>query len=797
MTIPNYSESDTRSKLIDPALRQRGWTEDHIRREENAGESVKVGGRWKREQKKVDYVLRVPVVGGAEPVAVGLIEAKKNTLPPGHGLEQAKQYGEAKRLNVPFVFTSNGSQYVEYDSTTGLTSPPRPMDQFPTPAELRQRYEAFKGFGLETPAAQPLLTRYTGGDSVRRYYQDAAIRAVLERIAAGGNRALLALATGAGKTRIAVHLLKRIADAGQLRRVLFVCDRTELRDQAHAAFHNVFGNDAQKVEKGNPKKNARILIATYQTLDVDTDTDTGSFFTDNYPANYFSHIIIDEAHRSAWGKWSIVLTRNPDAVQIGLTATPRQLKVKEEALASPEAQADLQVTADNLRYFGEPVYEYDMAQGIKDGYLAAVEVQRSTVNLDNTGITRTQIMALQPRDHVTGRLLTEKEVADLYERTSFEGRILLPDRQHAMSEDLFRHLLATGGPEQKTIIFCASDTHAQQIANLMNNLYARWCQQQGRALKEHYAFKCTAASSGNDMLPDFKESGSSYFIATTVELLTTGVDVPRARNIVFFRYLKSPISFYQMVGRGTRLYLQDNKLSFRVYDYTGATDLFGEDFITEPRREAGDDRGGDDGGGDLPPDKPDWVESARVEVAGFDVVVADQGKFIVTQVDGREKLITVEEYKQEVAARLVAQAPDLGSFRDQWVQPDARRALLWGLPSQGQSAELIRALDELSDCDLFDVLGGLGYGLAPRTLQERADAFAYKQAGWLRGLPPAAAATIRAIAGQFAQGGTDELESGQIWQTPAVRQAGGVQALTLAGDPAHLLKETKVRMFAA
>jgi type I restriction enzyme R subunit len=160
---------------------------------------------------------------------------------------------------------------------------------------------------------------------------------VLEKLARGDRRALLALATGSGKTFIAVHLLKKIADAGQLRRALFVCDRDELRSQGLGAFQNVFGADAASVSSGNPQKNARVLIATYQTLDVATDDADANFLVANYPENYFSHIVIDECHRSAWGKWSQVLTRNADAVQIGLTATPRQIELTERSV---EAQAD-------------------------------------------------------------------------------------------------------------------------------------------------------------------------------------------------------------------------------------------------------------------------------------------------------------------------------------------------------------------------------------------------------------------------------------------------------------------------
>jgi type I restriction enzyme R subunit len=280
----------------------------------------------------MDYVLRVKVNDETQPVAVGLIEAKAEHLPPEHGLEQARRYG--RWHNVPFVFSSNGHQFVEYDTFTGFTSSPRPLSEMPTPAELRQRYEQGKGFRLDDPVAGPLLTRYAGGETERRYYQDAAIRAVFEKLAqcaarSEPRRALLSLATGTGKTFIAVQLLRRLADAGQLRRALFVCDRDELRLQALNAFQNAFGANAAQVKTNEPQKNARILIATYQTLGVDTE-EVDSFLTRHYPENYFSHIVIDECHRSAWGKWSEVLTRNPDAVQIGLTATPRELDVNED-----------------------------------------------------------------------------------------------------------------------------------------------------------------------------------------------------------------------------------------------------------------------------------------------------------------------------------------------------------------------------------------------------------------------------------------------------------------------------------
>jgi type I restriction enzyme R subunit len=792
------SESDTRAKLIDPAIHARGWTEDLIRREETAATVDIIDGFPRRRARgRVDYVLRVKVNPDTQPVAVALIEAKAEHLPPAHGLEQAKLYATSKRLNVPFVFSSNGHLFVEYDRITGMTSTPRPLAQMPTPAELRSRYEQRMGFTLDAPLAKPLLARYTGGEATRRYYQDAAIRAVLEKLARGEKRALLSLATGAGKTFIAVHLLKRFADVGQLRRALFVCDRDELRSQALGALQNVFGADAAEVYRKpdgtNNARNARVHVATYQTLDVDSEEGTANFLTTYYPENYFSHIVIDECHRSAWGKWSQVLTRNPDAVQIGLTATPRQLKITEQ---SKEAQADAQITADNIRHFGEPVYEYDMSQGIEDGYLAACEIVRRDIFLDNkeqsereTGVERGDLVGKRVTDAITGEPLTLVDIQPRYEAPSFEDRLLMPERVAQMSRDLFDYLLASGGPEQKTIIFCARDRHADDVAAAMNNLYADWCAKNGKPRLDPYAFKCTAAVGGAQYLADLRAASRHHFIATTVELLTTGVDVPCVRNIVFFKYVRSPIAFYQMVGRGTRLDAPTNKLMFRVYDYTDATRLFGETFTTEPIRT----RKRPEGPEPEPPEPPE----RPILVEGFDVRITDAGRYIVTMVDGKAAPVTVEEYKQQLAARLVEEAPTLDAFRSRWIVPPERRELLGRLPDAGRSAFLVRALEEMTEYDLYDVLAELGYGLAPRTREARAEAFLYKHADWLSTLPRGATATLKALAEQFARAGTDGLENPQVFQTPEVVRAGGLGALRALGKPADVLRETKERMFAA
>ncbi len=778
------SEADTRAKLIDPGLHARGWTEDLIRREVTNAPIDIVGGRARRRERggRADYVLRVLARADTQPVAVALIEAKQEDSAPDLGLEKCKNY--SRRMNVPFVFASNGHQFVEYNSRSGLTSRPRQLSRFPSPADLRARYEDAVGFSLDSEAAKPLLQPYPGGEARRRYYQDAAIRAVLEKFARGERRALLSLATGSGKTLIAVLLLRKIAEAGQLRRALFVCDRDELRTQALTAFQNEFGNDAAEVSANNPQHNARILIGTYQTLNVAGEDEDASFLTNNYPEDYFSHIIIDECHRSAWGKWSTVLLRNPAAYQIGLTATPREIIGGNLA----ERTEDEQISGNNLRHFGEPVYEYDMAQGIEDGYLAACEVIRRVINVDQTGVTRRDIeqLTLDLTDARTGEVLMAAEARETYDAPSFEARIQLPDRVEATCDDLFQQLLATGGPEQKTIAFCTRDSHADAVTAAMNNLYAEWCRANGRERRDPYAFKCTASVGGSNYIADLRGLQRSHFVAATVELLTTGVDVPSVRNIVFMKYVRSPISFYQMVGRGTRIDEPTGKLMFRVYDYTNATRLFGHAFITHaaPSREAPE---GGDG------HQPERI----VRVEGLEVHIRDDGRYIVTSVNGREALITVEEYRQRLAEKLLAEAGNLEAFRRLWIVPSSRRSLMEHLPNGESGARLLRDVIGLEDCDLYDVLADIAYGLAPRTRPQRAEAFSYKNKRWLHGLPEPAAATLEALAAQFSAGGTEALENPHVFEAQAVRRAGGLAALQRLGKPESVLRKTKERLFAA
>lgn len=797
-----YGEADTRAKLIDPAIHGKGWTEEHIRREETAGGIEVVEGEARRSSKgRVDYTLRVKVSATSQPVALAYIEAKAENKPPTEGLQQGKDYAAAsKRLNVPFVFSTNGHLFVEFDSFTGLTITPKPLTEFPSPESLRQRYETGKGFALDSEAAKPLLIPYAGGEATRRYYQDAAIRAVLEEIARGRNRALLSLATGAGKTFIAVHLLKRIADAGMLRKALFVCDRDELRTQALTAFSNLFGSDVAEVFEGadgkNNARNAKIHIATYQTLDSPAGDKARNFFFKHYmEKNDFSHIIIDECHRSAWGEWRFFLEHNPDAIQVGLTATPRQIlltaKAKAEYKASP-ATADEKVLRDNIEYFGEPVYEYTLAQGIEDGYLAPPEIftfdlfhDAKTESEREERVRREEIKDKKLTSATTGQTLTAEQVKEEYSPSELDERLLMPDRVRETAKHLFDQLLVHGGtPEQKTILFCASDIHADRMAEALGNLYRDWCLAEGVEPKAYFAFKCTAKSGGADHVADLRGSASSHFIACTVDLLSTGVDVPCVRNIVFLQYVRSPIVFHQMLGRGTRIDVDTGKLMFRVFDYTDATSLIGAEFKTKFK-----------GSGTKRPPGPPPEPPAIVE--GVQIRVEPTGRWLTAVVDGKHGRITLEEYRERIAQRLVAEAGNIIDFRAIWIQPPDRRSLIDGIVRGGFSPRALQVAEEADECDLYDVLGEVGYGLNRLRRADRAFAFTYKHRPWLDGMPPTSAATVRAIASQFARAGTEALETPQIFSTPEVLKAGGLPALKIIGDPGVILLETKERLFAA
>ena len=752
---------------------------------------------------------------------LAIIEAKHEGLAPEHGLQQGKGYRVGQLNHVPFVFSSNGHLFVEYDEESGVTSEAKPLSEFPTPDELMARYLAQRGLNPATPEMKLLTTSYKQGREYLRYYQDAGIRAAFEQIIwqrqqKVSARVLLPIATGGGKTRMAAALLRRIYDAGFMGKALFVCDRTELRDNGLGDFQAAFGNDAAEVDTRHPQKNAKVMIATYQTLgdkqptgydDEDTTavatmdmpvepTIDATFFLKNYPPGYFDVIVIDECHRSAWGKWFVILENNKQAIQIGLTATPREIKLpetKNPELARQLAE-DKRLLADNLKYFGEPPYEYPYAQGVADGYLAPCEIEQYDIHHDGQltperirGVLRADIAEKKLTDLYTGQKLPPDAVPQFNEGASIENKLIMPDRVKAMSAHLFARLLATGddNPLQKTIVFCASDPHADAITNELNGIYSQWAKEHGQKRVRNYAFKCMSSVNGQALIPDFRGSKKSHVIAMTKDLLTTGVNVPPVRNIVFFRYVQSPLLFHQMVGRGTRIDEESGKLMFRIFDYTGATALFGAEFVTPPPPEPGPPK----------PPPPPGPPPQKVRVKGVGIEIADTGRFNLLMRDGRLQRVTPLEYRDELVKQLTESVPTLADFRAKWLDPAQRGALLKQLRDQQLLPELVQEGAHMEAYDEFDILAAFAYGLAPMTRAKRAAQFADGKPVWLVQLPQPSAKVIRAIVKQFEKAGTAALESNELWQTLGVPNA--LRELKQGGSANELLRKTKETLFVA
>jgi type I restriction enzyme R subunit len=801
----SMNEAETRYHLIDPMLRTKGYvSRDQITLETILTpppvEPTGAKGRRRKGPGRTDYLLCVQVGGMPRALPVAVLEAKKEGEDPLKGMQQAKGYADCLRFDVKYVFSTNGHRYAEFDCGTGFQGGPFPFPDFPPHPDLTARYAKDHGIDLTRPEAALLFQADSPAWSISRYYQDAAIRAAIEQILLDGQankpcRILLALATGAGKTVIATNLLWRLSQAGLLPKpALFLCDRDELRVQAYNKLSAAFGDDARivKLEKGgNAAQNARVHIATYQTLGLDDDQGFASFLSDHYGDDAFSVIIIDECHRSAWGRWSEVLRRNPNAIHIGLTATPRQLEESSQASAE-----DQEITANNRKYFGEPVYEYTLIHAQEDGYLAACEIVKRKASIDNATFTKAEVLKAGVRDIRTGQLLTEADLSkSVYTGKDFDDELFIELRTPKMCEDLFKLLCQHGGPEQKVIIFCTREIHADRVAQRMNNLYVRWCKEQGQPPKDHYAFKCMGgANNGSDLIEPLRGSGERAFIACTVDLLEAGVDIERLNAVVFFRYLQSPIKFYQMVGRGTRIHEETQKYKFWLYDYTDVTQLFGTDFISKPPRPGG---GGTGDGGDSP--GGDGEEGGTPPVAemvgGHYVVVTAQGHFILSHRDGRDTPIPVDEYRREMIQRVVSEANNLDDFRALWIEQQKRRQLISHLLGDNFSPEVIREIDQMNDFDLYDFFGHHGYHARALKRPERGALYIHSHQAWFDGMNPKAAIVLMGLGHQFAHGGTDALETPALWEVPEIKLAGGLDALRSLGKPVHVMHEAKARLF--
>jgi type I restriction enzyme R subunit len=456
---------------------------------------------------------------------------------------------------------------------------------------------------------------------------------------------------------------------------------------------------------------------------------------------------------------------------------------------------DNEITANNFNYFGEPVYEYTLVQAQEDGYLAACEIVKRKPDIDKRLFTKQELLDAKVTDIKTGQLLTDSDLTkNEYTGADFDDEIFVDMRTPAMCTDLFEQLIENGGPEQKVIIFCNREIHADRVVMNMNNLYSQWCRENNLPIKEHYAFKCMGGvNNGADMIEPMRGSGERAFIACTVDLLEAGVDIERLNAVVFFRYLKSAIKFYQMVGRGTRIHEETQKYKFWLYDYTDVTALFGTDFISKPRKPNEGSRGGSSGSGGISIVNEDPPQVGLVK--GHVVQINPQGRFILGSRNGREEAIPIDVYRTEIIQRIKAEAHELNEFRELWIETQKRQSLIKHIVDANFSPDVIQEVDNMSDYDLFDFFSYFGYKAKAFTRAERGGAYLDRNKDWLDGIDKNAAIVLKAFGHQFVIDGTDALEKSTLWQVPEIKIAGGINALRKLGNPNDIIKEAKRRLF--
>ena len=552
------AEADTRAKLIDPMIKANGWSEDLIEREYlyRKGRVRLIGEQTVRDRPQyADYVLRDRPRG----LILAVLEAKEEDATPGHGLQQALAYAED--LGVRFAYSSNGHEFVEQDRQTGVVT--EHLKSVPSPSELLDRISTqdkmrgplvtnLRGEQVPNPLIEPAYSAPGVGEP--RYYQERAITSAIEQILLGRDRALLSLATGTGKTFIAFNLVWKLIHSGWARRVLFLANRINLAAQAYNEFAPF--SDARGMIVGTPPLKRDVHFGIYQGLYAMSAN--GKRVFEQYPPDYFDLVIVDECHRSGYGDWSAILEYFQSAFHLGLTATPKRT----DSIDTYEFFAGENRDATNQP---RPAYEYSLGRGIDDGFLATYRVYRVKTNLDLQGL------------HIVDELAKGAElivpeggnIQDAYSMAEFEREIVVPDRTRAICEHLASKL-RTWGATQKTIIYCVTMEHAELVRTTMQNLLGP---ETGKNL---YAVRIVSEErDAQATLREFQSSTSSQpLLATTVDLLTTGVNVPSVRNIVFMKPIGSPTVFKQIIGRGSRLDATTGKEFFRIIDYTNATRLF-------------------------------------------------------------------------------------------------------------------------------------------------------------------------------------------------------------------------------
>ncbi len=687
------NEAETRAELIDPALAAAGWhvVDDSLIRREvpiTAGR-IQPGGK-RGKALFADYVL----VHRGKRLAV--IEAKRRDLDVSEGVSQAKDY--AGRLNLTTAFAANGRQIYRTDLDTGNESF---VDAFPTPEELWRQTFPQDNDWRDTFAACPMHV----GERTPRAYQENAIEAVTDAIAAGDDRLLLTLATGTGKTFIAFQIAWKLfqtrwnlrRDGRRRPRILFLADRNILANQAFNDF-SAFDEDAlvrispKEVRKaGRVPTSGNVFFTIFQTF---TSGDDDAPYFGEYPPDFFDFIIIDECHRGGANdesSWRAILDHFAPAVQLGMTATPKR-----------------DANVDTYSYFGESVYVYSLRDGIADGFLTPFKVKRIQTTIDTYVYTSDDQVVAGEVDH--GREYTEAD----FNRTI---------RMRQRDEVRVKEFLQATSLDHKALLFCRRQDHAAIVRDLVN--------QNVDHADPLFCCRVTANDGeiGVEHLLAFKDDEKTIpRMLTTSRKLSTGVDAPQIRSIVLLRPCNNMIEFKQIIGRGTRLF--DGKDHFTIYDFVGAYQNFmdpdwdGEPVAPEPAGRVagggGEEAGGDTGGGDPPP----FAVMTEVKLSDGKVrQIQSMTSTMLYGPDGRP--MSVNEFIKELFGALPRFYTTEAELCELWSRPETRHELLSGLEDAGFGPESLATVQELiaaTDADLFDVLEYISYARPPVPRRDRADA---------------------------------------------------------------------------
>lgn len=752
------NESDTRLKLIDPAI-MKSWdrnsqifTEYYF----TDGEIVVRGNMvTRKDKKKADYLLMY-----APNLPLAIVEAKDTEHTIEAGLQQGMGYAQA--LDVPFAYSSNGKGFVEHDFLTGKERT-FAMDEFPTPAELWERYSKAKG--LEHPYSQEVVTApyYQEHGSIRpRYYQCIAINRTLEAIAHDKDRILLVMATGTGKTYTAFQIVHRLRQTSVVRKVLYLADRNILVDQT-------IGGDFKSLKKVTTKVTGRKLDSAYEvyfSLYQQLVGENGEEIFRAFDREFFDLIIVDECHRGSAAEdsaWRKVLEYFTNAIQIGMTATPKETK-----------------EVSNATYFGDPVYTYSLKQGIEDGFLAPYKVIRPKLNIDVYGY-RTEAGTVDDR----GSALPRRQ----FEKQDFDSEIVIKERCEEVARRITQFLKETDR-YAKTIVFCVDIEHAENMRRALVN-------ENADIVKDHptYVMKITGDDKeGKAQLDNFVDPDETYpTIVTTSKLLTTGVNCKTCKVVVLDNKFgeRGMTEFKQIIGRGTRVCEEYGKRYFTILDFRDASRLFadpgfdGEPAIfyeppeNGPMNPPDDAPGGEPGAGkpSVPPDprEPGGTNPAsKYYVHGVDVYMVSE---LVQYYSSDGQLVT-ESLKDYTRKNILGEYDTLDHFLAAWKSEHKKQAIIDELRSRGVFLDELRretGQDQMSD---FDLICHIAYDQRPLTRSERANNV--KKKGVLHEYAGVAREVLEALLDKYATSNLIDLDDTHVLDLEEFRRFGNPMKIVAA-----------------